>query len=131
MLAKYYALALALAIAGKTGAELDATLERFFALLQGKGHVTLLPHILRETERYAQLMNARDSVTVTTPVPPSAPHIEEIQRSFAEYGVGERELVKELDTYLIGGFTIQTRDLRIDASYKRQLLELYQATLKR
>jgi len=131
MLAKYYALAIALAIAGKSGAELDATLERFFALLKGKGHVTLLPHILREIERYSELLKSRDSVTITTPAPASSEHIEQIQKSFAEYGVGAGELVKSLDTYLVGGFTIKTRDLRIDASFKRQLLDLYQQSLKR
>ena len=131
MLARYYALAIALAIAGKTGAELDAVLKRFFTLLKSKGHLTLLPHILRELDRYTHLMSAREGVTITTPVPASAEHIEEIQQSFAEYGVGEAELVKKLDSYLIGGFTVKTRDLRIDASYKRQLLDLYQQSLKR
>ena len=131
MLAKYYALAIALAIAGKTGSEQGAILERFFALLKGKGHLTLLPHILRELDRYADLMKTRESVTVTTPAPASNEHIEQIQKGFTEYGVGDGELVQKLDTYLVGGFTVKTRDLRIDASYKRQLLDLYQATLKR
>lgn len=130
MLAKYYALALALAIAGKSGRELDATLDRFFSLLKAKGHITILPHILRELERYTHLMSARDAVTITTPVPASAPHISEIQKSFAEFGVGEGEIVKNLDTYLIGGFTVKSRDMRIDASYKRYLLDLYQQSLK-
>ncbi|MCE9644259.1 F0F1 ATP synthase subunit delta [Candidatus Parcubacteria bacterium] len=131
MLAKYYALAIALAIAGKSGKELDATLERFFVLLKEKGHVTLLPHILRELDRYSELLKTRDSVTITTPTPASPEHVEQIKKSFAEYGVGEQALVKALDGYLIGGFTIKTRDLRIDASFKRHLLDLYQQSLKR
>lgn len=131
MLAKYYALAIALAIAGKTGRELDATLARFFELLRVKGHLTLLPHILRELDRYAELAKTRESITVTTPAPAFSAHIGEIKKGFAEYGVGEGELVAELDSFLVGGYTLKTRDLRIDASYKRQLLDLYQQSLKR
>lgn len=131
MLAKYYSLALALALAGKTGQELEDTLVRFFSLIKEKGHLALLPHILRELDRYASLLSARESVTITTPAPASPEQVANIKKEFREYGIGEAELVQNLDTFLIGGFTLRTKDMRIDASYRNQLLRLYQQSLNR
>lgn len=98
-------------------------------VLELRGHGKLLGSILRGVER--ELSGERTSAPKVTVA--DARHAEyfreAIESSLAELNAGKEHQVI-IDESLIGGYVAETRDSRIDASYKRALVELYRTITK-
>lgn len=115
---------LALLLEGKPA---DEILPKCQAYLERVGQARLYPRILAET---LALLEKRKEATV--PVLALA-RPEDEKRLAAEIEAGLATLkatapyTTTIDDTLIGGFTLETGHRRLDHSYKRQLLALYQS----
>lgn len=108
----------------QSGIELDLVVARTQALLANRGHQKLWPHILRALEHELVLLEKSTTPTVCM-VRAGAIEVAVITAALTQLGLPTtyREVY---DDTLIGGFVILHRDMVYDASYKQQLLALYQ-----
>lgn len=108
----------------QSGIELDLVLARTQALLANRGHQKLWPHILRALEHELVLQKKSSTPTVCM-VRAGAVASSVITDALTKLNLPTtyREVY---DDTLIGGFVILHRDMVYDASYKQQLLTLYE-----
>lgn len=124
MLADLYAKALYRSLQqGQNATELLSSLQ---GVLRRRGHEHLAPAISRALGRERARVETREQVLLRTSPTLSAGERgeaeEATQRTFGEYAS-----VTELkDDTLIGGFVAESHTHRIDQSYKRALLDLYE-----
>lgn len=129
MTAETYAYALVQTTRGKDAGAVADDVDRLNAILKRNGHERLLPRILAAVERILahEERNTRIEFTAARKedLARFAPKIFEYRAQLdAGEGVGVAERV---DDTLIGGFRFRSKSARIDATYKRELLELYRA----
>ncbi len=94
--------------------------------LKGDGREALMPRIAKAFERLATAMSARDAVTLTVA---DATHehaaLKSAGAALSKIGVEAKEVQLRTDATLIGGWRLEGKEALIDASYKKQLLEIY------
>ncbi|HCC05208.1 TPA: hypothetical protein DEP58_02780 [Patescibacteria group bacterium] len=126
MKAKQYAEALFLATRAKSDAELDRIATQFQTLLTKRGHLALLPAVVRELDKlFAQRNNAAEIVIRVANLGDAETQNDKIEadiRTLNATPLPKRILV---DTTLIGGYEVRAQGHRIDRTYKRSLLTLY------
>lgn len=86
----------------------------------------LLPRIARAFERLARRKAGRYEVTLTLAREQDekkAKH--EVKEALSALGVDTHDLKTRVDDTLIGGWRLEGRETLIDASYKKQLLDMY------
>lgn len=123
ILANAYAQGLYSVTCDKDSARQEQYVLRLALLLKRKGHITLLPRILREYKKIeklrkqygAQLICARQS------------DVEHFKREVQEYiqNIDIENMTTHVNDDLIGGFMYKSQETVIDASYKARLLNLY------
>jgi len=124
--AAQYALSLHELEKGKSSREQKALVSSLVALLKRKGHFTLLPTILKEYEKYRERESDHDIVKLfLARESDRASFAKEIKAELFTRGV-KKEPKVVFDATLVGGFKLKHRDTVLDASYKTQLIALYQ-----
>lgn len=108
------------------------SLERFVDTVRGNGHAHMLPKIIRAYERITQRAEKRSTIEVTTAEECAQDEVTKLLRKepFAHVLLPtHKKVVRKVDPTLIGGAIVRTGGVRIDASFKRKLQELYQSLI--
>lgn len=120
---KYYAQALKEIIRDGKGNE-ETIGVSFVNLLKKKGHIKLLPQILKEFEKFSEKDIDTKQVVLTVARIADENRFKSDALQYIT-GFDEGHLKTKIDESLVGGFKIETKDIVVDASYKKKLLNLY------
>lgn len=103
-------------------------LDQFIAVVEQNGHTHMLRKIIRGYERIIARKTAHETIEVTTASAISEAEVATLLRTapFAQVLSPEhKRVIRKVDPTLIGGAVARTDRMRIDASYKRTLADLY------
>lgn len=126
MSSKYYAQALYNSLQGKSPESKSALAANFIAVLRTKGHMSLLPSILKDFERISAREEKYNATRITVADKAAAGrHGEAVAEYATQAGFDAKQAIIEEDPSLIGGFRAERRDMILDGSFKRMLTELY------
>jgi F0F1-type ATP synthase delta subunit len=124
-----YAQALWKMVEGGDGRPAMATSDAVRALretLKTHGRVALLPRIARAFARIAEREANRTDVVLTIARANDEHRAhEDVKEALSRLGLEVRDLKTHVDDTLIGGWRLEGRENLVDASYKKQLLELF------
>lgn len=96
-----------------------------YTLIQ-RGHRSLFPAILRELERNAEMMVAKETATLTLAKKDDESKLKaEITKALELIGATAHTV--RTDSTITGGFILEGNEKRIDESYKKKLLTLYRS----
>lgn len=96
------------------------------AILERHGRSNLLARIGRAFERIAQREQAKRAVTLTVAHEQDAHTAQREAKAYMEeIGIDPKDVVVKMDAGVIGGWRLEGREHLIDASFKNQLLSLY------
>jgi F0F1-type ATP synthase delta subunit len=122
MLAIDYATALAKNI--EEGRELKDVLASLDRVLVKKGHEKLRPRILSELAHRFEGRGADGAVVIVKDEADRKKFAGAIESALKEVGSEDTSEVA-IDSTIVGGFILKTKDKQIDRSYKRALINLY------
>ncbi len=126
MHARDYAEAMFLATQGKDDVEQDVLVGRLREMLASRGHMALLPAIIRELEKVSCRTASSDGAQVRVVRATDATvHAERIACDVATLGMSDVVQEVVIDETVIGGYEVRASGRRIDRTHKRTLLELY------
>ncbi len=100
----------------------------FVETLKLNGHTHFLPRIIRSIERYHARDEKERTISITSSKELSEKDTQEMLRKepFKNLLSSSHKRVERIvDASVIGGVIVRTKAVRVDASYKRALLELY------
>lgn len=132
MRASYYAQALFDLAQTAEGGE-EKLIRQFVETVAQNGHAHMLPKILKAYERIAEKETRKSTIEVTSAVPLSEAHVLQLLKKEPfknALSASHKKVIRKTDDTLVGGVVVRTGKVRIDASYKRMLLDLYQETIK-
>jgi F0F1-type ATP synthase delta subunit len=96
-------------------------------MLMGLGRESLLPRIAREFSRLAEAGSKRSELVLTVAREKDARHAHtEALAVLKGMGVEATDLKTQVDDTIVGGWRLEGRERLVDASYKKQLLELFE-----
>ena len=126
MKAVQYAEALFLASQGKSDEDVERVVANTITLLKEKRHIRLLPTIVRELEKIQARYAGANKVFVRVARESDVELFRE-QITCDVDTLNATSLQQEIisDTTLIGGYELRAKGARIDRTYKRSLLTLY------
>lgn len=93
------------------------------------GHRHLFPKIIKAFERIEARRVKESTIEVTSAHPLSDDDVSSIlKKEPFKHALSSkhRKVVRKIDSTIVGGIVVCTGTLRVDASYKRMLLDLYQ-----
>jgi F0F1-type ATP synthase delta subunit len=127
MKASWYAEALYGALQGKSEKEAKGIVARFLKTMQTRGHTGLLKHVPAELEKVAARHGEHTDVTLVVSGEKGSDKWVHAYDHYKKEGLFPADALRKdmIDKTLIGGFQIRTKNLLIDGSYKRSLIELY------
>lgn len=100
--------------------------------LRARGHLRLLPRILRILEQSAKTKNKREQPVLSVACAKDTEvHASAITQSQMLLGIGDKKIETVIDETLVGGYLIRHGSTQIDASYKKALITLYRAVTAR
>lgn len=108
-------------------------LERLLQIVHENGHNHMLKKILRSFTRLHEQSAKKNTIEVISDKPISETDVQKILKKepFKKILTAEHKHVKRsVDDSIIGGIIVRTGGERIDTSYKRALIELYQHITK-
>jgi F0F1-type ATP synthase delta subunit len=130
MRAEYYAQALwELESAGKVDKNM---LTHFVGTVKKNGHAHLLPKISRALENITEKAEKRQTIEVISGDDLSEGAVATLLKNEPfkhALTPKHKKVLRKKDESLIGGTVVRTSDTRIDNSYKRALLDLYQSLI--
>ncbi|OHA83419.1 MAG: hypothetical protein A2937_03815 [Candidatus Yonathbacteria bacterium RIFCSPLOWO2_01_FULL_47_33b] len=128
MKASWYAEALAGALVGKNEKEAEKVVARFYEVIKAHGHTGLLPFIPAELEKIEARAQAHREATLVTADAKSRTKWSHAYDHYYRETLLPLDATRKdvIDETIIGGYQIRTKDLLVDSSYKRSLIELYQ-----
>ena len=132
MRAAHYAEALYSAITDHPNDE-EKLVGNFVATLKTNGHTHFLPRIIRSIERYHARDEKSRTISITSSKVLSEQDTQEILRKepFKNLlSASHKRVERIVDDSVIGGVIVRTKTVRVDASYKRALIELYQSLIR-
>lgn len=122
-----YAEALYGALEGKNTKEAHKIATRFVEVVRARGHAGLLRLIPRELDKIALRRESQNEVVLVTADKKNYTKWSHAYDHYRRDGLipDVKEEHHEIDPTIVGGFKIRTKDLLIDGSYHRALVELY------
>jgi len=94
--------------------------------LKEHGREALLPRIASAFARIAEREAKKSDVVLTVAREKDERRAhKDVKELLSELGVETRSLKTQVDDTIIGGWRLEGREHLVDASYKKQLLELY------
>ena len=127
MKASWYAEALCGALDGKSENDGKKILSRFREVLHSRGHSVLLRLIPNELEKIMKKKKMQNQATFITADMGSHTKWMHAYDHYEKEGVILKGTTRVdlIDESIVGGFQIRTKDIFIDGSYKKPLIELY------
>lgn len=128
MRASWYSQALHEILASHKGDDAKL-LDQFTQTVVRNGHAHMFPKILRSFERLEAKKQKEATIEVTTAAPLEDKEVAELLRKSPFKNVlsaSHRTVQRKIDKTITGGVVVRTNTMRIDASHKRMLLDLYQ-----
>lgn len=132
MRASHYAHALKNMLPDYLGKE-DMLLENFAGTVERNGHRHLFPKIVRSFGRILEKEEQSRTIEVTSSKDLSPEDVSALLKKepFSHaLSSDHRKVVRKIDEGIVGGVIVRTGSIRVDASYKRALLDLYQNMTK-
>ncbi len=128
MKASWYAEALYEALKGKNEKEAGVVARLFFASVKARGHAGLLRLIPTELEKITKREYEKNVTYLVTATASSHAKWSHAYDHYEKEGIVSVDGVRRniVDDTIIGGFQIRSKNILIDSSYKRSLVELYQ-----
>lgn len=126
MQAKQYAQALTQFIAAHPRTEAATIATRLSALLKRRGHMQLLPRIIAEYEKETARLEKKTRVHLT--VANEKERAAALQKGAliaSDFGIAHNKIDVDVDSGLLGGYTLKGPGFRFDASYRSRLIALY------
>lgn len=109
----------------------DQLLKRFIDVVTSRRHERLLPAIVRAFERKIARAQQGQVAHITFAHSADANNMDGLlQKDLRELGAQDASRTTTEDPTLIGGYVITARGQRLDASYKRALLEMYHSLIR-
>lgn len=100
------------------------------AMLKEHGREALLPRIARAFERLAQREARKDDVVLTVAREKDLAHAKkEVKEVLSSLGIESSDLKTQVDDSLIGGWRLEGKEHLVDASYKQQLLNIFNSAI--
>ncbi len=97
--------------------------------LEKMGRQALFPKIARAFARIVQRDRNKNGVVLTTARAHDQAHAtREAHSLLSSLDVAAKDLMHDTDDSLIGGWRLEGREILVDASFKKQLLSLYNRT---
>lgn len=131
MRAAHYAKALQeLTAAGKISEGM--LMKQFVSTVAQNGHAHLFPKIVRSLERIERREEKKATIEVTSAMELTAEKVAALlkQEPFKQaIAPGHKKVIRKIDETLVGGTVVRTGTLKIDASHKHALLDLYQSLI--
>jgi F-type H+-transporting ATPase subunit delta len=128
MRASTYAKALREVLRSRTHDE-DVLVEHFVATVRANGHEYLLPSIVKAFGRLAEKEVRNETIEVTSAHPLSEDDVVGVLKR-PEYRdlltASHRRVARKVDESIVGGVVVRAGSRRVDGSYKRALLDIYQ-----
>lgn len=113
------------------GKDIDTVLASLHDMLQKKGHIKLHESILSAVLRELVRMEATQGALVTVAKESDAQKYRSaIQQTLSVLHTEADTVRTVVDPTLIGGFTAEYNNTRIDRSYKERLVSLYRSVTK-
>lgn len=128
MRASYYSRALHAALGEHPEAEAKL-LKQFAETVAANGHSYLLPKIIRSFEKLTAKDEKDGTIVVISAIALTAENTQELLKKEPfkhALSTSHKKIVRTVDGSLVGGVVVKTGSTRIDGSYKRALLDLYQ-----
>ncbi len=128
MKAGWYAQALYDALRGKNENDAPKIMASFHEVIKAHGHTGLLGLIPAEFAKIYDREKAGKEIILVTCDEKSRTKWVHAYDHYESEGLLPKDATRRdiVDDTIIGGFQIRTKDLLVDGSYKRSLLELYQ-----
>lgn len=127
MRASWYAQALYEVLLSHKGDE-NKLLGNFRETVVRNGHAHMLPKIIRSFERIEAKKQKEARIEVTSATALSEKEVSELLKKSPfknALSISHRSVVRKVDETITGGVVVRTSTMRIDASHKRMLLDLY------
>jgi F0F1-type ATP synthase delta subunit len=126
-MAENYAQALFELTQGASAEKLDAVMHRFVETLERKRHMRLLPSIVHHFERLRQRAERRATIELVVAKEADAEKYKSaVAAHSADLGDAHgKSVAVRVDDSVVGGYILQGNNIRIDASYRKHLLDLY------
>ncbi len=116
-------LAQALKRAVSEGLDVDSAVKNFITVLERRGMLNILPKVLLQLQHIQERENThRPTLSVAAK--------EHFSSALKRVAIKEGEIVKNIDETLIGGYKFEQSGELTDASYKKQLIDLYRKIIK-
>lgn len=106
--------------------------KQFVATVEGNGHAHLLSKIVRSLERIEKREEKKSTIEVSSATALSPEKVAQLlKREPFKHALSasHKKVVRKVDATLVGGAVVRTGSQKIDASYKRTLIELYQSLI--
>lgn len=131
MKASWYAEALYGALEGKNESESSKIFTRFRKVVSSRGHERLMPFIARELDKIISRETNKNEVHLVVADTKSKSKWAHAYDHYEKEGIIHKGAVRRdvVDDSIVGGFQIRTKDILIDGSYKKSLVELYRKVI--
>lgn len=94
--------------------------------LTAHGRLALSPRIAKAFARIAQAESERNTIVLTVARDKDERHAHtEAKKVLVEMGIEAKDLKTEVDDTVIGGWRLEGRGILVDASHKKQLLDIF------
>lgn len=98
--------------------------------LKAHGRVALLPRIARAFERLAERDARKNDLVLTVAREKDLAHAKkEAVKMLSSLGIESSDLKTQVDDSIIGGWRLEGKEHLVDASYKKQLLEIFNSAV--
>jgi F0F1-type ATP synthase delta subunit len=126
MKARHYAEALYRAAHAHNVVAHGTLVERFVALLTGRGHARLLPSVVREYEKIVHERSSSEETHVRVArASDTEKYKKQIEHDLTALNAHGRPTNVTVDESVVGGYSLEANGTRIDRTYKQALVELY------
>ncbi len=126
MKATQYAEALYNASYGKDDEQCDVLVLNLVGILRRRGHMGLLPKIMREYEKIELVRSTSTSASLRLAREEDRSRFADQIAAYARImGVTPDDCTTHIDPTVIGGYSVEAKGKRVDRTHKRILLELY------
>ena len=101
-------------------------IDRLCELLEARARLELLPKIARAFKRIAERESRKDRIVLSVAHGKDEHWVpRKFKGLFNQVGIDTKDIETRIDNSLVGGWRLEGREMLLDASYKRYLLEMY------
>ena len=130
MLPEKYAKALYDLMKDKSENEQDKLFSNFLKVLERNGHSKLLPRVLKSFEKISFQEKTDTSVDFVVSDSKFEDKYKAQIKKYSKYFDKDQEVQTKTDSSIVGGFMIRSKNVVVDGSYKRSLVNLYNKFIK-